>query len=313
MHAAAADKGRAEHWQADGKNRGYFDIRRRTMTAFTLVELLVVVAIISILIALLLPALGRAKKLANSLGCESNLRQLTLAYTEYTQQSPVATHGLVIPSQWPGDWATGYNQNQCWQHDLAPMFGGSAPPDGNPTAYVALTQSEKEVLLCPSTPLAAISPTTSWKGSATTQYIQSVLGSDPYQVSSSYGMNGYAYNFSGSATIAQQNGCLRWYGEDQPYWSQTGNDISNGNEPLFVDAVWVAAWPHVLTDPIPIPPDGSLYGNGDSAGMSLICLERHQHAVNVAFADDHVEHVNLNDLWTLQWSPGIIGQARDVP
>ncbi|NNM84347.1 MAG: prepilin-type N-terminal cleavage/methylation domain-containing protein [Phycisphaerales bacterium] len=293
--------------------KGYSRIRCRTEGAFTLVELLVVIAIISILIALLLPALGRAKKLANSLSCESNLRQLALAYTEYTQLDPTASHGLVIPVEWPGDWAVGYNQNQCWQHDLAPMFGGSAPPDGNPTAYIALPDSEKAVLLCPSTPPAAISSTANWKGTATTQYIQSALGYNPYQVSSSYGINGYAYNFSGSATIAQQNGCLRWYGEDQPYWSQTGNDSSNGKEPLFMDCVWVAAWPHVLTDPIPIPPDGSIFGADDTEGMSLVCLERHQHAINVAFADDHVEHVNLNDLWTLQWSPGIIGKARDVP
>jgi prepilin-type N-terminal cleavage/methylation domain-containing protein len=55
--------------------------------AFTLVELLVVVGIIGVLMALLLPALGRAREAANRTACLSNLRQLHTALALYAQQN----------------------------------------------------------------------------------------------------------------------------------------------------------------------------------------------------------------------------------
>ncbi len=55
--------------------------------AFTLVELLVVLAIISILSALLLPSLKSAKAVANSAACISNLRQIYLAFALYAENN----------------------------------------------------------------------------------------------------------------------------------------------------------------------------------------------------------------------------------
>jgi prepilin-type N-terminal cleavage/methylation domain-containing protein/prepilin-type processing-associated H-X9-DG protein len=76
---------------------------------FTLVELLVVIGIIALLIAILLPALRRAKDQANRTACMSNLRQLTLGFMLYASDNKDwCPYGAKLDNAGnldePGDW-----------------------------------------------------------------------------------------------------------------------------------------------------------------------------------------------------------------
>jgi prepilin-type N-terminal cleavage/methylation domain-containing protein/prepilin-type processing-associated H-X9-DG protein len=57
----------------------------RSSQGFTLIEILIVVAIIALLAAILFPAFARARDKARQAACASNLKQLGMAFVQYTQ------------------------------------------------------------------------------------------------------------------------------------------------------------------------------------------------------------------------------------
>jgi prepilin-type N-terminal cleavage/methylation domain-containing protein/prepilin-type processing-associated H-X9-DG protein len=84
------------------KNASRLRSYRADRRGFTLVELLVVIGIIAVLVSILLPALARARLMAQQTKCLSNMRQVGAALQMYLGENKNVT-----PSQWTDASGTG--------------------------------------------------------------------------------------------------------------------------------------------------------------------------------------------------------------
>jgi prepilin-type N-terminal cleavage/methylation domain-containing protein len=132
----------------------------RLSLGFTLVELLVVIGIIALLIAILLPALNRARQQASLVQCSSNLRQIGQAIIMYTGDYK----GSLPPGYFDGSWnASGhqvipndplgiYNHTAQWSVLIQPYLGrGGQTNDANVFAGGA-TSAVRMIFVCPDGP-----------------------------------------------------------------------------------------------------------------------------------------------------------------
>ena len=116
-------------------------------SAFTLVEILVVLAIIGILAAILFPAFSRAQESARQTNCASNLKNIHIAVNQYFQDTRRYPDSLVdlLP-------------------DAADYDDGATPINNPPSRIVKGTGYLKggaDVLLCPDDEVATV-PTSSY-------------------------------------------------------------------------------------------------------------------------------------------------------
>lgn len=91
--------------------------------AFTLVELLAVIAIIGVLIGLLLPAVQSARESSRRTSCANNLKQLALACLEYDEsQGHFPTGGWQWHHAADPDRGLGQKQPGGWSYQILPFI-----------------------------------------------------------------------------------------------------------------------------------------------------------------------------------------------
>ncbi|MBN1764822.1 MAG: prepilin-type N-terminal cleavage/methylation domain-containing protein [Sedimentisphaerales bacterium] len=254
---------------------------------FTLIELLVVIAIIGLLISMLMPALTRAREQARSAACKSNLKQMSTALAYYIADYNDSLMPLA------------YGENY-WFLQLAPYLGDKnfrRNPDID-------TSGVMKIGMCPSA-----KPTTGGIGTATVAWS---FGDGNQSFQGAYAMNGWIMpDLEGYVTLPY-NPVEHWGSQpfDKEYFFKPKYSTLNAEVPIICDSLWVDTWPFNNDYP-PLDFDGYGYpGFPHQIGtfMGRVCINRHNMAINMAFADTHVETIPLEKLWKLKWNRRSIPQ-----
>jgi prepilin-type N-terminal cleavage/methylation domain-containing protein/prepilin-type processing-associated H-X9-DG protein len=115
-------------------------------TAFSLIELLVVISIIAILASMLLPAIGMVREAAGQTSCASRLRQVGMMSLNYAGEhedllAPPLTFGNNTPPEWGFPYTVLYHHSvYLGQYDeqigaLPNLYFGSATPNGRTSTF----------------------------------------------------------------------------------------------------------------------------------------------------------------------------------
>lgn len=116
---------------------------------FTLIELLIVIAIIAILAAMLLPALNKARDMARGISCTSNLKQVGIGHASYVQDNKDYTTGPRAGDYGSGRWYVALTP-YLGSINIATNTGNFNFNDGGSNGNgAAMAAAVKNVLKCP--------------------------------------------------------------------------------------------------------------------------------------------------------------------
>ena len=243
------------------------NISRCRTVGFTLIDLLVVIAVIAILAALLLPALAKAKDSAKSAACKSNLRQLNIALQLYVTDYEEYPSNVALYGQ--GEFLRFYRLGLNW---LRPYAGHN---DARAEANLSPTFSNPEVFTCP-----AREP----------MWVPGFLGkSGVYQRHL-----GYGYNETGTGRTQ--------FSPRLGLGSAWILSLAAPSGSTAIDPSHVSTALEVSGRDVKIPADMIAFGDGGVPGVIspnwedvYLVGEIHKRGANVVFCDGHVEYGKKKD------------------
>jgi prepilin-type processing-associated H-X9-DG protein/prepilin-type N-terminal cleavage/methylation domain-containing protein len=255
---------------------------RSRPSAFTLVELLVVIGIIAVLISLLLPSLGAAREAARTTACLSNLRQLGISHANYL----AAYNNYVMPCDYLDTKtlpdANGYKTLEQWPTIL--VTNKFLP---YPNAVAGATPEDGGVLRCPSGVPQFVASTSTSNGLPESR--THAVGAMGLQHTSKFFEPGrivYSwYGINGSSAAHAYIPCKRWPPDGKTTGTLTRfNEIKKPSELVFLF-------------------DGLAINYHAVNANRINARHKNRTATNILFFDGHAETFATRDL------PGGIGNA----